>query len=134
MPHNICFCSTKLSTSVEKKKCTMRESERSLWNSEDKRNNGDKITGIGKTFKKKDRNKFIDWKREKRETQCDTVQNRQTNEEIARDVGLHCLPKSAVECILDYTQATFLNEKGHKRNPYPNICSEFCASRLERIR
>jgi hypothetical protein len=36
-----------------RKKYTMRESERSLWNNEDKRNDGDKITGKGKTWKKK---------------------------------------------------------------------------------
>ena len=54
MPHNLCFCSTKLSTSVGKK-YTMVESERSLWNSEDKRNNGDKITGIGNICKEKNK-------------------------------------------------------------------------------
>jgi hypothetical protein len=44
--------------------------------------------------------------------QCGTDQKRYINDEIARDMSLHCLPKSAVECILDNTQAAiFLNEK-----------------------
>jgi hypothetical protein len=54
---------------ISRKMYTMRESERSLWNSEDKRNNGYKIIGKGKTRKeRKDRNKSIEWKREKPDT------------------------------------------------------------------
>jgi len=73
---------------------------------------------------------------EKRKTEkhCGTVQNREINEGIARDMGLHFLPKSAVEYILDYTQAAmFLNGKGYNRNPCSYICSEFCDWKLKRI-
>jgi len=65
MPHNICFCSTKLSTPVEKS----TQCERATEAREIAKISEITVTTLqekGRTVKKIDRNKFIDCKREKR--------------------------------------------------------------------